>query len=1044
MATSLRVAPPTNPAAARAPAESFAEFEAEVSRLVAKFESEFTAVNDAGYSEARVRQDYLDPLFRALGWDLENRAGLVQQHREVEIESRTDIAGRAKRADYLFRTGGRDKFICEAKRPREDLGPRYAFQAKRYAWNKSVAIAVLTDFEEIKIYVVGGRPHLDDQDAGLWKRWDFRELPSVAGDLWKLLSREGVAGGSIEALLETLPKAPTRGRSRRRQLYLIRPDRTRSLDAEFLNFLDEARRELASDLLRENARAELLEAGRLNEAVQSILDRLLFLRICEDRDIETGMRMQSVVERWHRGRAGDDGDTHRQGALRAAEGRSAEWAPERQRRQPREGLWETLLTQIRALDHRPPTHVPYFNGNLFKHHFSEELVVSDEWLTDFIGELSADESPYLFNVIPVEILGSVYERFLGKIVRPHGRGVVIEEKPEVRHAGGVYYTPRYVVDYIVEETLGRRLDEIAEFRTREPFERDTRALRVLDPACGSGSFLIGVFERICEHWQRWLTRHPEQQARTLCWIDPASGDVHLAIDLKRRILRDNIYGVDIDPGAVEVTQLSLYLKMLEGESRITLDRQRELLSRDTPLLPPLETNIKCGNSLIASDFTDGILPIHDLAQELKRVNAFDWDQAFPDIIEGGGFNAVVGNPPYIQIENIPTDHRQYFLRTYGEDGKLGKRYDIYQVFVMRAASLLKDGGRLGYILPNTFLMGHSYSLLRKRLVTTGKVPQLVDLPQGVFHGVTVDNVMLFFERCGNESARNNSRIEINKLNPKSDKARVGERAWDESFALEQGRLSAADEWRINVHTNPKQARLFEKVERSGVTLGDVTESSQGIILYKTAADAKRARFTSATRASGWKRLLRGKNIARYETIWGGEYVSYGDWLWCQREEKFFNQPKILLHAMRNKSLARRLVGTYDEDEHYNAHNLANIIAKPGAALSLKFVLGIFNSALINYWYRAHFPNVNINPSDFRQIPIPPLDLANAGDKARHDLLVTFVEKVLALTPKLRDGASERETSVIQNAVRATDAKIDDLVFELYGLTAEERALVDQV
>ena len=146
--------------------------------------------------------------------------------------------------------------------------------------------------------------------------------------------------------------------------------------------------------------------------------------------------------------------------------------------------------------------------------------------------------------------------------------------------------------------------------------------------------------------------------------------------------------------------------------------------------------------------------------------------------------------------------------------------------------------------------------------------------------------------------------------------------------------------------------------------------------------------------------------------------------------------------MRNKSLARRLVGTLDTEEHYNAHNLANIIAKEASDYLLRFVLGIFNSALINYWYRAHFPNVNINPSDFRQIPLPKLDLSKSADKAKHDKLVMLVEKMLALTPKLRAAKTEAEKATLQNAVSKTDHDIDALVYELYALTPDEIALVE--
>ena len=604
-------------------------FQAELARLVAKFENEFAAVTDPGYSEARLRQDYLDPLIRALGWDLANDAQLVQPQREVEIESRTDVAGRAKRADYLFRTDTRDRLVCEAKKPRVTLGPRDAFQAKRYAWNKKVHLALLTDFEELKVYIVGGKPRLDEPHIGLWKTWHFKDYPLAAAEIWSLLARESIAAGSIEKLIDTLPKRAPSGRGKARQPWLIKPDRARELDADFLNFLDEARRELAADLLRHNDRADLLEGTRLNEAVQCILDRLLFIRICEDRDIDTGTRLQSIVETWQREWDREDGKMHRQESLRISEeppdmggaggGRSA---------LPRESLWRSVVAHLRALDRRPPSHVPFFNGNLFKPHFSEDLRLGDTWLAEFIGELSDDESPYLFNVIPVEILGSVYERFLGKVVRPHGRGVTIEEKPEVRKAGGVYYTPRYIVDYIVEQTVGRQLDGVAAAKTLATFDKATRALRLLDPACGSGSFLIRAFERVCEHWQRRFTQHPADRRPELCWTDPATADVHLTVALKRRILCDNIYGVDLDAQAVEVTQLSLYLKMLEGEDRTTLQRQRELFKDDPALLPSLGDNIKCGNSLIASDFS--LVP-----EDLLRVNAFDWETGFRAIMRAG-------------------------------------------------------------------------------------------------------------------------------------------------------------------------------------------------------------------------------------------------------------------------------------------------------------------------------------------------------------------------------------------------------------------------
>ncbi|MEY2878313.1 MAG: hypothetical protein RLZZ15_693, partial [Verrucomicrobiota bacterium] len=536
---------------------TFESFEKTLRELVERFAAGESGFLQSSYDEAKLRQDFLDPLFAALGYDLGNRLGLIQSQREVEIESRTMIAGRRKRADYLFRADTRDRFVCEAKKPYEVLDAKHAFQAKRYAWNKNLALAVLSDFEGLKIYVVAGKPTAsDDVTWGLYRSWHFREYAQHACELWDLLSRDAAAGGSIDRLLESLPKKPV-GKGRARQLWLIRPDRTRALDADFLNFLDEARRTLGSDLLAENDDPALRESTRLNEAVQHILDRLLFLRICEDRDIDIGTNLRLEVENWRSAHPGIAPPRRRpvQRDLLAEEPPTAPWHGGRGLAAPRGSLWHRLVRHCRALDHRPAGLVPFFNGNLFKPHFSEELAVGDVWLAEFLDDIGDDESPYLFNVISVEILGTIYERFLGKVIRPHGRGVTIEEKPEVRKAGGVYYTPRYIVDYIVEQTVGKLLAD-------QPPEK-TLALRLLDPACGSGSFLIRVFERVCEHWQTWLLARPSARRRDWCWTDERTGDVHLTAALKRRILTANIYGVDLDPGAVEVTQLSLYLKMLE-------------------------------------------------------------------------------------------------------------------------------------------------------------------------------------------------------------------------------------------------------------------------------------------------------------------------------------------------------------------------------------------------------------------------------------------------------------------------------------------------
>jgi hypothetical protein len=1048
---------------------SFASFERELNRLVATFEKNFAHYQNAGYDEASLRQEFLNPLFVALGWDVENKAGHIPKKREVEVESRTTIGGRQKRADYLFRTDGHDRFVCEAKKPATKLESREAFQAKRYAYNMDLPLAILTDFEQIKIYIVGSRPYLDEPQAGEWKVWHYQQYPLIAQELWNLLAREKVGAGSIDQLLEALPKRPT-GKGKARQQWLIKPDRSRALDADFLKLLDESRRDLASDLYKHNDHAELLQDNKFNEAVQRILDRILFIRICEDRDIDTGALLSSIVETWRKNYGKDTGRKPKQDSLELHEEPPA-WHGGSGLKAPKESLWRAIVRHFRALDHRPPTHVPFFNGNLFKPHFSEQLIVSDEWLASFIGELSDEETPYLFNVIKVEILGSIYERFLGKVVRPHGLGVTVEEKPEVRKAGGVYYTPRYIVDYIVEQTVGKLVADVAPEKTLN--------LRILDPACGSGSFLIRAFERMCEHWQTRLTHElppkDQKEARTawakknrkLCWVDVETGDVHLSVDLKRRILTQNVYGVDLDSAAVEVTQLSLYLKMLEDENRTTLERERELFAETVALLPPLQNNIKCGNSLIASDFS--MMP-----EDLVRVHAFDWPVQFAAIMKAGGFDAVIGNPPYIRIQGFPEDQVAYFVNNYRA---ATGNYDIYVNFVERGLNLLSKSGRLGMILPNKFFRTDYGLGLRKTLSDHSAVAAIVDFGAEQVFEATTYTCLLFLSRTGN-----------GKFNFAASKADEKVLA---SLAFEQRPFASltADAWTF---ADESQTRLLDKLKARSVRLLDLpADMSRG-----SSSGDDEVFVVEAIGHGLEKEALRtplfASDFGRYhfapQDKWRiiFPYVAEKDGFRLMKSSELQKKfPKAFAHLQENTGRLRERKQFkewfgYSAPRNLELHDRAQIavplladgglfalipkasrgtmcpMASGGftvtlgaeCALKPEFVLGILNSKL-SFWFLRQISNVfrggwiTCTKQYFGELPIVCLDLLRKpADKARHDKLVALVDKMLGLMPKLRAATSEAERATLQNAVTATDQQIDQLVYELYGLTPEEIALVE--
>jgi hypothetical protein len=494
---------------------------------------------------------------------------------------------------------------------------------------------VLTDFEEFAVYDCRQRPKpADKASVGRIMYLTFDQYPDRFDEIYGLFAKESVQGGSLDRYVQEIKVK--RGSS--------------EVDAELLKEIEGWRDVLARNVALRN---EALSVHELNFAVQRTIDRVIFLRMCEDRGIEEYGQLLALTNGPH--------------------------------------IYPRLGEYYWRADAKYDAGLFDFQADTL----TRTLTIDDQVLKPILTSLYYPQCPYEFSVLPVEILGQVYEQFLGKVIRltPAHRAKV-EEKPEVRKAGGVYYTPSYIVDYIVRQTVGR----LVEGKT----PRQIRELRVLDPACGSGSFLLGAYQYLLNYHREWYEANdPAKHARRK---QPAvyqgpGGEWRLTGAEKKRILLNNIYGVDIDRQAVEVTKLSLLLKVLEGETEETLGQQLSLWRERA--LPDLGNNVKCGNSLIGPDYyASQLLP--DEA-EMRRVNPFDWEAAFPEIIANGGFDCVISNPPYIRIQTMkewaPTEV-EFYKRGYAAASK--GNYDIYVVFVERALQLLNDRGRMGYILPHKF------------------------------------------------------------------------------------------------------------------------------------------------------------------------------------------------------------------------------------------------------------------------------------------------------------------------------------------------------
>ncbi len=532
-----------------------------------------------------------------------------------------------------------------------------------------------------------------------------------------------------------------------------------------------------------------------------------------------------------------------------------------------------------------------------------------------------------------------------------------------------------------------------------------------------------MFEVVCEHWEQWFIARPNERKRKWCWVDEKTGNVHLTMALKRQILTSNVFGVDLDPSAVEVTQLSLYLKMLENENRNTLQRQRELLPNDDdPLLPPLENNIQCGNSLIASDFS--MIP-----DDLVRVRAFDWDVGYKDIMKAGGFDAVIGNPPYGMIED--EESQAYCARTYRcTEG----RYDLFEVFFEQAIKLAKRSrGRAMFIVPSPVLTNVYSRKLRQLFISEGHLAEITNFGMAVFDDPTVHSCILRFEHDKKPSLRTAVRIQV-----RDAKELLGSFDYEVSQAeLPQGEHAAFD-----IFVTPHLRQLFQKLEHNAEALSETCYIRQCI---KTGDDDTYVATSPKPMPAPWKPSLRGRSIERYDTREKDLYLKYGSWLARNWQNKtFYEVPKIAVRETGN-----RITATIDEDERYFLSSLYAVYPKdPKQAVSLKYLLGIINSQLATWFVQLIAFGITegaftkIRTNQFGRLPVRTIDFKKPADKTRHDKLVSLVDKMLGLAPKLRQARSDSERQTLQNAVTATDQQIDALVYELYGLTEKEIKLVE--
>ncbi len=994
-----------------------------ISALVDRFGEQIDSYKKSDYNETQTRRDFIDPFFKSLGWDMDNENGYAESYREVIHEDKIKIGSATKAPDYSFRlVGGKRLFFVEAKKPsvgvKENMDP--AYQVRRYAWSAKLPISIVTDFEEFAIYDCTKKPLITDKaSVSRIQYLTFQDYLKEFDLIWETFSKEQVLKGSFDKFVK--------GSSNKKG--------TTTVDKEFLESLDSWRTYLATSISWNN---KDLNVDEINYAVQLTIDRLIFLRIAEDRSVEPYGNLQLSIKQ---------GD-----------------------------FYQNLFQQFQQADDK-------YNSGLFdfkKDKISQALIVDNKVLKTIINELYYPESPYEFSVLSVEILGSAYEQFLGKTITiDKAHRAKIEEKPEVRKAGGVYYTPEYIVEYIVKNTVGKLIEN----KTPKEIEK----IKILDPACGSGSFLIGAYQYLLDWHKNYYTDNGKASKGGK--NNPLTPEGNLTTSEKKRILINNIFGVDIDLNACEVTKLSLLLKCMEGETEASISSQFKLFNER--VLPTLESNIKCGNSLIDLDFYDNQL---DFGEE-KKINAFNWKKAFPAAFNQGGFDAVIGNPPYLRMQGMK-ETQSYALDYYKNNYVTASsgNFDLYVLFDEKGLSLLNDNGEMGFIQPHKFFQADFGVGLRNLISSTRSLVEVINFgSEQVFDDATTYCCLLF----------------LNKK--KSEKVKVTNVNDLEQFSSDSSSFSPFYCTQPEIDTNwnfvsASQQSLFDKLYKQPQTLGDITrkifvglqtsadkiyvleqlkENKDSYLAYSKALD------TEVEIEKGIvKPFLMGKDVKRYEPLNPHNLVIFPyqlddgsanlmsvdnikskfplAWDYISKNKKelegrengkmkgnnfyAYIYPKNLSEFASVKictpEIAIKPQLTMDtKGTCYHTTKVYSFAFKSGIKENEKYFLGILNSPIL--WYFLSLTGYVLRGGYFafktaylKPFPVKLINFKSTIEVELHDKIILHVDQLLNLHLEIKQTKLESKVNEIESKIEYTENKINQIVYQLYNLTSDEIKIVE--
>lgn len=643
-------------------------------KLIEKYNRFIQSADKKTISEETVRT-WINDLLSIFGWDVQNTHHVLQERKLSKqfLARLEEIESSHSRPDYILLNGQSIKAFVDAKDLNVNIfsDKATAFQIRSYAWSAQIPCSFVTNFEQFVIFDCRSKPNPDQPANNGAVQLKISEYIDKFDILFEHLYQDNVKQNRLEELYS--------------QIAIEGKD---SLDIQFNELLGAFRLKLANELISKNDIFKQ-DDSLLNYYVQVVLDRIIFIRVCESKGIEQIGKLKTFEN-------------------------AGFWS----------GFKESCYMEF----------YEHYDGAMFERDkLFQDIVLSDDIFTDFINNLYYP-SPYKFDAIPVKVIAQIYEDFLSKHLVVKDNKVIEQLKNEYVKEKGAISTPEYIVDALSRKTIALDSQKTVD---------DILKLKILDPACGSGVFLVSCFEIITNKIISLYNHDYESNKGYSNWFINQSEKILLTVEARREIIKSCLYGIDIDEAAIEVAKMSLALKVVDNNDLLSLEN---LGLFGDKILREIHSNIKLGNTLVGLDISiDTSL--------IKTVKPFDIIlDGFPDVFENnGGFDYIVGNPPYVETKHYklasPKMHK-YIRETYKSfEGKA----DLSIIFIEKCLSLLNANGRLGFIVQKRFFKTSYGKGIRGILSSEKLLNEVVDFEtEKLFRGRITYVAMLILDKCGND------------------------------------------------------------------------------------------------------------------------------------------------------------------------------------------------------------------------------------------------------------------------------------------------------